>query len=174
MRYTMKSGMLMRQESDAVLARIRNALTGSVRIIRSSGDQRLMEAQICTPESACASDVRNKEYRLLDCSGCVAACAFPGYAQGEEPETAGWPIHRMPRVDHAKVIIDGAAYRLTMRSSRRYTLEDSAGKEIVRIVHNGLAGGWTMEDDHGFRPEILCGLFVFCRYIELENEFMTI
>ena len=35
-------------------------------------------------------------------------------------------------------------------------------------------GGWLFHDDHGFAPEVLCGIFAFCRYIEQENEFLIV
>ena len=41
-------------------------------------------------------------------------------------------------------------------------------------MHRGIAGGWTLEDNCGFSPEMLCGIFIFCRYIEQENEFMIV
>ena len=40
--------------------------------------------------------------------------------------------------------------------------------------HRGLIGGWTVEDDAGFTPEILCALFTFSRYLEHENEFVVV
>lgn len=47
-------------------------------------------------------------------------------------------------------------------------------REVVHILHRGIMGGWTIEDETGLLPKNLCGLFVFCRYLERENEFMTV
>lgn len=117
-------------------------------------------------------DVRFREYVMLDSAGKTLACANPGYAEGDDPAVVGWPIYRMPRVDHADIQMDGKAYILTMQNSQNYTLKDSAGYTVVQIMHRGLAGGWNIDTDECFAPEILCGLFAFCRYIEQENELL--
>ena len=176
MEYTMKSGVLLQEPSHTALAGIKSVLTGSVKRIQKCADEWLLEAGIryLDERNVHSGDVRNKEYVLTDHRGSVVASAFPGYARGEEPDVAGWPIHRMPKVDHAKVTIAGAEYMLTMCSGQKYTVKDAGGAEILRILHKGIAGGWNVEDDHGFAPEILCGIFVFSRYIEHENEFMII
>ena len=61
-----------------------------------------------------------------------------------------------------------------MQNSQNYTLRDRAGYIVVQIMHRGLTGGWNMEVDEDFTPEILSGLFAFCRYIEQENEFLVV
>lgn len=176
MRYTMKSGVLLQEPSHTVLAGIKSVLIGSVKRIQKRTDGLLLEAGIryLDEKDVHSGDARNKEYILTDYRGSVVASALPGYARGEEPDVAGWPIHRMPKVDHAKVTIAGAEYMLTMCSSHEYTVKDASGEEILSIRHKGIAGGWIVEDDHGFAPEILCGIFVFSRYIEHENEFMIV
>lgn len=65
----------------------------------------------------------------------------------------------------------GIEYRLNMWNSQNYCLGKSAGEEAVRIFHRGLAGGWDIEAADEICPEIICGIFIFCRYIEQENEF---
>lgn len=48
---------------------------------------------------------------------------------------------------------------------------DENGKIIMR---RGLCGGWLIDAFDDFSPEILCGIFVFCRYVEQENEFLIV
>ena len=103
------------------------------------------------------------------------ACdARPGYAEGDDPGVVGWPICRMPRVDHANIVVNGEEYLLTMHNSQNYSLLNTRNSEVLRIMHKGIAGGWIVEDICGLVPEIICGIFIFCRYIEQENEFLIV
>ncbi len=43
----------------------------------------------------------------------------------------------------------------------------------ARLVHNISGGGWNVEADPVFSPFILMGLFIFCRYLDRENEFVS-
>jgi len=61
-----------------------------------------------------------------------------------------------------------------MHNSQNYSMKDRSGYVILQIMHRGLMGGWLFHDDHGFAPEVLCGIFAFCRYIEQENEFLIV
>jgi len=61
-----------------------------------------------------------------------------------------------------------------MHSSRNYALKDSAGYSVVQIVRRGPAGGWDIEAVGELAPEILCGLFAFCGYMEQENESLIV
>ena len=72
----------------------------------------------------------------------------------------------MPRVDHANIVVNGEEYLLTMHNSQNYSLLNTCNSEVLRIMHKGIAGGWIVED--------ICGIFIFCRYIEQENEFLIV
>lgn len=65
-------------------------------------------------------------------------------------------------------------YVLTMHNSQNYSLMDTNDLEVLCIMHKGIAGGWMVESNCGFAPEIICGIFTFCRYIEQENEFLIV
>ncbi|MBE6951540.1 MAG: hypothetical protein E7451_09425 [Ruminococcaceae bacterium] len=65
-------------------------------------------------------------------------------------------------------------YELTMHNTQSYSMRNQTGCVILQILHRGLTGGWQLRDDHGFAPEILCGIFAFCRYIEQENEWLIV
>ncbi|MCI6377313.1 MAG: chromate transporter [Clostridiales bacterium] len=68
-------------------------------------------------------------------------------------------------------MIASAGISLVMQSIQNYVLTAQSGRAVVQILHKGLAGGWSIEADDKFPPEIICGIFLFCRYIEQENEF---
>ena len=70
--------------------------------------------------------------------------------------------------------VNGEEYLLTMHNSQNYSLINAHNSEVLRIMHKGIAGGWAVEDICGFVPEIICGIFIFCRYIEQENEFLVV
>ena len=156
MKYTIKAGVLYKNESQLALARIKSALLGPQRKILSIAGELLLTADVryLDESKASSGDVRNWEYLLTDNDNQLVGSARPGYADGDDPDVVGWPICRMPGVDHANIVVNGEEYLLTM--------------------HKGIAGGWIVEDICGFVPEIICGIFIFCRYIEQENEFLIV
>ena len=116
MRYIMKAGILYNDDALAVLARVKSSLVGPLKKIDDNKGQLLLEADIrCLDQIKSSSgDVRNREYVLIDPEGKVVASARPGYAKGDEPDVVGWPICRMPRVDNAKLNINGTEYFLVL------------------------------------------------------------
>ncbi len=176
MRYIIKSGVLYRESDGKRLAGIRGSLTGPGKQICPEDSGNAWTADIFTPEASGVNrgDVRKKEYVLHDEKGCAAAAGRPGYKEDDDPDKTGWPLARLPRVDHADIRIGDVPFRLTMRSGGNYDLQDYAGESALSIVHRGISGGWNLETEQSFSPELLCGLFVFCRYIEHENEFLTV
>lgn len=176
MRYTLKSGILYLEPAHEALAKIKSALTGPVKRILRKDDALVLKADVRCPDASrqYSGDARDREYVLLNGGGDIVASARPDYAEGETSDAAMRSIYRMPRVDHACLTIGDAAYVLTMHNSQRYTMADAQGRELLRVAHKGLAGGWQLEDEGGFSPEMLCGLFIFCRYIEQENEMLVV
>lgn len=176
MQYMIKAGVLYKSDSRASLAKIKSVLIGSLKMIHKMTGELLLEISIryLDESKANTGDVRNREYILTDSEGRLLGYARPGYADGDDPEVVSWPICRMPRVDHAHVSVGGIEYVLTMHNSQNYSLTDTNNSEVLRIMHKGIAGGWSLEDSYGFTPEILCGIFTFCRYIEQENEFVIV
>ena len=175
MQYTIKSGVLY-NETQTALARIKSVLLGPQRKISSIPDETLLTADIryLDESKARSGDVRNREYILTDSKNRLLGFARPGYAEGNDPDVVGWPICRMPRVDHAHVSVGETEYVLIMHNSQNYSLMDANDSEALRIMHKGIAGGWTVESSCGFAPVIICGIFAFCRYIEQENEFLIV
>ena len=175
MQYTIKSGVLY-NETQTALAKIKSALLGPQRKIFSITNETLLTADIryLDESKASSGDVRNREYILTGSENRLLGSARPGYADGDDPDVVGWPIYRMPRVDHANIVVNGEEYLLTMHNSQNYSLINTHNSEVLRIMHKGIAGGWAVEDICGFVPEIICGIYTFCRYIEQENEFLIV
>ena len=175
MQYTIKSGVLY-NETQTALANIKSALLGPQRKIFSITNETLLTADIryLDESKASSGDVRNREYILTDTKNQLIGSAHPGYAEGDDPNVVGWPICRMPRVDHADLVMNGKEFLLTMHNSQNYSLMDTNDLEVLCIMHKGIAGGWMVESNCGFAPEIICGIFTFCRYIEQENEFLIV
>ena len=176
MQFMMKEGVLYTSDFHKALVKMKSTLLGpQKKICKISGDL-LLVASIKSPDTTKANpgDVRNHEYLLTDKDGNVVGCAHPEYANGDDLEVTGWPICRMPRVDHAEVTVGDATYVLTMHNSQNYSLTDAHHTELLNIMHRGLAGGWVLDEHCDLSPEILCGMFAFCRYIEQENEFWIV
>ena len=174
MKYIMKAGTLY--FNDIVSARIKGVFTGSKKRIYSPNGSVLMYTDIANLEVP-PNEIRNVRYRqytLFHSNGNKCAVANPDYAEGNAPTASGWPLCRMPRVDHAKVVFDKNEYLLLMQNNQNYILSDKFDKTVIQIFHRGLAGGWNIEVMNDFLPEMICGIFVFCKYIEQENEFLAV
>ncbi len=180
MEYVMKSGMLYDRDQKRALARVKREFAGSERKILSADGAPVLRTEIRRPENRedtsqnTGDGVRSVEYILEDMASRVCAAAQPDYAEGEEPEKTGWPPYRMPKVDHAHLRMDGREFKLAMKGGAGYTLSELSGKEVLRILHRGITGGWDIDAADRLRPETICGLFVFCRYMERENEIVIV
>lgn len=176
MQYTLKSGTLFVEPSHRAILKLRSALVGSVRRIYDGDGDLLAETDVhyVGGHGVRTGDVRNKKYVMNNSRGEVMAVGHPEYAEGDDPDLVGWPICRLPVVDHAVLTMDGSYHTLTMLNSRNYSVRDMLGTERMRISHEGVSGGWAIESDGTLTPELICGMFAFGRYIEQENEFMTV
>ena len=98
MKYTIKAGVLYKNESQLALVRIKSALIGPQRKILSIADELLLtaDARYLDESKASSGDVRNREYLLADNENQLVGSACPGYADGDDPNVVGWPICRMP------------------------------------------------------------------------------
>ena len=176
MNYTMKLGMLYEENSTKDLAKIKSAIIGAEKNIYIHENELIAKTNIRNLEQkgGNSGDVRFREYVMLDTEGNVIVSGRPDYAKGENPDEAGWPAVRVPRVDHADIYMRDKKYSLEMHSCQNYSLKDCRGKIILQVMHKGICGGWNLVTDYDFVPEIICGLFLFCRYIEQENELLII
>lgn len=176
MNYIMAAGSLYDKYKNKVYVHIKGRFAGPEKKILSADGVLLMQSDICKTNTSDnkTGGICYTEYVLQDEKGNKCAVARPNYAAGEDPAEVGWPINRMPKVDHAQITMEGQEYCLVMQNNQNYTLADHTGNIVLRILHRGLIGGWNIEADNSFSPEIVCGLFIFCRYIEQENEFITV
>lgn len=186
MQYVMKAGMLCDRNQKKVFARVKREFAGTERSILSADGAFSLRTDIRRLDAggygktgeyesgAGGGDVRCLEYVLCDGTGQVRAAARPDYAEDDMPEKNGWPPYRVPKVDHARLKMDGREFELVMESNTAYTLSESSGEEVLKIFHRGLTGGWDIEAADRLLPETVCGLYAFCRYLEQENELMIL
>lgn len=176
MRYMMKSGILSIPESEKILAQIKSLFWEVKKTIslHDSSTQYMTDIGIMDAPSEKREDVRYRVYTLTNGNNEVLMEAHPGYAEDDDPDIVGWPIFRAPKVDHADILIGNSAYLLVMHNSQNYDLKDESGTSVLQIMHKGISGGWSIETAETFNAQVLCGLFIFCRYIEQENEFVIV
>lgn len=176
MRYMMKSGILSVLESGKVLAKIKRDFLGTKKtvLLSSSGKQYQADISITNISEGTSGDIRFQTYVLKNSDDEVLMNACPGYAKEDDPDVVDWPICRAPKVDHAVILFNGITYLLVMHNSQNYSLQDQNGVAVLQIMHRGISGGWTIDTTEKFPPQVLCGLFIFCRYIEQENEFIVV
>lgn len=175
MKYVMMSGILYR-EPNCVIAKLKSVFVGSEkRVYRKDGSLALKTIirELDAPDAKW-TDVRFRNYVMLDTTDKEIAVARPNYAEGDDPSVVGWPICRMPRVDRADLEVQGNKYTLTMQNNKNHVLKNVDGQIIVQIIRRRLTGGWNIDVSERIAPELLCGLIAFCMYMEQENEFLCV
>lgn len=166
----MKGGVLYRRE-DEPACKIGGSLCGSRRIICQGNTQ--YQAWVRPLESA-EEGTSGREYCLQAPQGQLVMRAVPHYRPGEDPAQAGWPLNRTPVVDRADLVWQKRHYSLEMVSCENYLLKNARGDVALCVMHRGVSGGWRMECSPEFQPWAICAVFVFCRYLEQENQMITV
>lgn len=115
MKYLMRSGALL-NEAGALVCRLqRFPLSTQKQIYHSNGTLALqveIRQKQTTPENR--DQAWHHDYIMASPQGDSIIRAQPDYAQGEDPRQIGWPLCRMPRVDHADISLNREQYRLVM------------------------------------------------------------
>ena len=176
MRYMMKSGTLSNPKNGRMLAQIKSSFWGARKTIFLSDDDKQYhtDINILGAPAKKSGNVRLRIFTLNNNNGEVLMEAHPCYAKDDDPDIVGWPICRTPKIDHADLSIGDIWYLLVMHNNQNYSLKDKIGTIILQIMHKGISGGWTIDTTEKFPAQVLCGLFIFCRYIEQENEFIVV
>lgn len=170
----LKSGTLYRtdnMDSGPALANIHSRLFGLEKQIIAGEKQfrTQIRTEILTGERF--PGVCSRQYRLKNSDGEILLSGIPRYADENDPSIVGHFIYRMPRVNSAELMFQDRSGLLRMISSQNYRLTDPSGKVILTLLRRGIFyGGWNLDAAEELRPEFLCGIFIFCRYMEQENE----
>lgn len=77
-------------------------------------------------------------------------------------------------MDRAELTWRKKAYRLEMVSCENYLMKNQQGEVALCVLHRGIAGGWQIECGPEFEPWVICAVFVFCRYLEQENQMVVV
>lgn len=174
MEYILRSGCLYEKQAQPgalPLARIKNTLRGSEKEIYLQNGLLALRASI---EAAQPGSGAPRRYLLTSPEKQPLVCGMPGYAPEEDPAQVGWPVNHLPRTDHADLLLEGEPCLLEMLNSQNYELRSADGITLLQISHRGLLGGWNLRSHVQLVPELLCGLLVFCLYLDRENEFLTV
>lgn len=153
------------------LACIHSTLDGQRKeILPSQGEEAPYQTRVCRDEAG----ANGHRYELCAPSGQLVALGLPGYADGEDPAVYGRPVNRMPRAQHIRVQLGARRCLLCQQDCCHYRLRAQDGQTLLTISHRGLAGGWDLSCREPFPPAVLCGLLVFCLYLDRENEFIAV
>lgn len=176
MEYIIKAGSIYPKngetENAPALARIKNPLHGARRQILLPDGSVALQAEIEGGSGPSAATPRR--YLLTRPDGSLAAAGRPAYAAGESPAENGWPLAHLPRMDHVDLQLEGEACVLEMCNSQNYELRAEGGVLLLQLLHRGILGGWDLRCHAHFEPPLLCGLLVFCLYLDQENEFLMV
>lgn len=173
MNYYIKSGVLYASDDNSVKARIKSAFSTLSSLITLPGSEATFKTSVSSSDPK-SEDVRNLTYMMTDALERPLMVAAPDYAPEALPLASPAPLHRVPRVDHAAVSMNGEQYALTMLDSAHYTLKNARDKALMTLSHRGITGGWNISADSSLSPAVLCGLYNFCRYIEQENDLFVV
>lgn len=175
MNLLLKSGTLYRTDNKAAgpaLANIHNRLFGLEKQIIAGEKQFLTQIQTKTLTGERNPGAGSRQYLLKNSDGEILLSGVPRYADENDPSIVGQFIYRMPRVSSVELMFQDRSGLLRMINSQNYRLTDPSGKVILTLLRRGIfSGGWNLDAAEEFRPEFLCGIFIFCRYMEQENEF---
>ncbi len=174
MKYLVRSGNLYNWQDGqpaSRLAYLSSPFYNTKKSILEAGGAEL-SADIKTEKSGLKTLGHN--YILCDKQGNTIAEGTPEYSEEDDPNRFGWPISHAPHVDHVKIFWNGDVYRLNMLNSQNYRMVNFKNETILEIIHHGLGGGWMIETKQAVPSGILLGFFLFCRYLEQENEFIVV
>lgn len=176
MEYTVHTGSMYQESSSVPIARMKSSMLGQNKKIYLQDDVVVLQADIEIVDDINIQNgsIHNRRYVLTNQDDQRIAEAKPEYAEGEDPDENGWSIYRLPKVNRAYLVVKSKSFTLIMHNDQNYSIQDEKGNCILKVAHKGVIGGWTIQDDFGFTPEVLFGLFIFCRYLEKENEFLVV
>ena len=172
-KYRIKAGVLYGEGDQVPLARLeRRFRTQEKRIVDGEGRPAVRIARRRYREAGGESPADRWSYEMEDMEGRPLAQVWPDYTSREGPGVQ--PLNRLPRVDRARLRVGEEEYLLVMKNSRSYCLYAPEEQVVLRMEHQGVAGGWQLESWKDFSPGFLCGFFVVCRYLEEENELLIV
>ena len=176
MEYHMRAGVLYNGTGDRSLASIRTVFHSQEKKIFGPDGKLLARTTIRQRLglSGAENGVEKREYVLYGQQEEECAVAHPAYCDQDAPERTGWPVCHTPLADHAQLLLKGQKGLLKMCDGAHYTLCGADGRLLLQLTHRGMLGGWDLRGPEGFSAEFLCGLFVFCRYLEKENEMLYV
>lgn len=141
MKYIMKSGKLYRD--GAMLIQCKSRRISPWKIICDKEGKELLYTEIYqrnsdvsgisdmqTKESSRAEygDIVGRRYLLRKMDGSICTSAAPFYAAGERLTENGFPVCRMPRVDHALMDIQGKTCVLIRKNGENMYFRMKAGR----------------------------------------------
>ena len=100
-----------------------------------------------------------------------------GDMQGKASSSAenGFPVCRMPRVDHALMDIQGKTCVLIRKKWGEYVLQDEGGKVLMQIQYTGALGRqYEINTFSTWKPEMIAGIVQLSYYMERESEFLNV
>lgn len=162
MKFYLRSNALYTDTGKQPLAVLKNGLAGRKNVFLPNGALALQTA------------VRGQDYLLLKADGTEVASAQMEYAQGDDPSVNGWHVHRMPQVEQARFRTQEGEFILALKRGVHFRLWNAAKKPMAQFTYRGWGKGWQVDADDRIPPSLLCAVFAFYQYLELENAFMAI
>ncbi len=188
MKYIMKSGKLYLD--GVMLIQCKSRRISSWKIICDKEGKELLYTEIYQKNSDVSGisdmqakesrraeyrDIAGRRYLLRKMDGSICTSAAPFYAAEERLTENGFPVCRMPRVDHVLMDIQGKTCVLIRKKWGEYVLQDEGGKVLMQILYAGALGlQYEIETFSTWKPEMIVGIVQLSRYMERESEFLNV
>lgn len=157
-----------KNQQEICLCYIKGPFYSTNKTIISSKDNSILKAEIEQKQKDGKLDSR--KYLLKDEADHIIAEGHPEYAEGADP----WPVSHAPRVNRLHINMQDSTYELKMLNSQNFVMKDQKDCSVMEIIHNDIGGGWNTVIYKDFDSCIVMGMFVFCRFLDKENEFMVV
>ena len=166
MKYYLKS-QIFYDEKNNRRAYIQSTPTYLKSYIRDSDGNEMLTAELRMNSS---HDARRHEYLLTDSNLKTVASARPYYAESDTPEIYGWPFCRTPEIDNLSLKVNENSYEIVRIGYPKYEIRDSLGNLVLGLSYSLIARQWNVYADNHFTEAIICGIILFCQYLEFEND----
>ena len=166
MKYLIKAGKLYQIDNErpsAKLAYLKMPYYPTKKTILSPDGRIKLYADIKTGEGVKRS--QEQIYVLSDPLNQTILSGSP-VSSKRSPLQNGIPVNQI------RFTMEHKIYDLFMKSNEEYCIMDENSWVTARLLHNS-KGGWSVEAELVFSPFILMGLFIFCRYLDKDNEFIS-
>lgn len=81
---------------------------------------------------------------------------------------------RTPEIDNLSLKVNENSYEIVRIGYPKYEIRDSLGDSVLELRYSLIARQWSVYTDNHFTAPIICGIILFCQYLEFENDVIVL